>query len=70
MRTIPAKTILVLNPSWRQDEQGRKIEAVFETDQHLMEAPAEETEKRRIGFPTNQTPAGIANPSDAEEETR
>ena len=38
---------------WRQSEQGQKIEAVFETIQHLIEAPAEEP-KRRIGFPTSE----------------
>jgi hypothetical protein len=34
---------------WRQEEQGEQIQAVFETIQHLIEAPAEP--KRRIGFP-------------------
>jgi hypothetical protein len=38
---------------WRQNEQGQQIEAVFETIQHLIEAPAEETERRRISFPTS-----------------
>jgi replication fork clamp-binding protein CrfC len=39
---------------WRQNEHGQQIQAVFETIQHLIEAPAEETERRRIGFPTSQ----------------
>ncbi len=39
---------------WRQNEQGHKIEAVFETIQHLIEAPAEENERRPIGFPTSR----------------
>jgi hypothetical protein len=38
---------------WRQEEQGQKIQAVFETIQNLIEAPADEP-KRRIGFPTSQ----------------
>ena len=38
---------------WKQNEQGQQIQAVFETIQRLMEAPAEETVKRRIGFPTS-----------------
>ena len=44
---------------WRQNEQGQKIEAVFETIQQLIEAPpVEETAKRRIGFPTSQAAGG------------
>jgi hypothetical protein len=39
---------------WKQNEQGQQIQAVFETIQRLMEAPAEETVKRRIGFPTSR----------------
>jgi hypothetical protein len=39
---------------WRQNEQGQKIQAVFETIQHLIEAPAEEPAKRRIGFPASR----------------
>lgn len=35
-----------------QAEQGQQIQAVFETIQHLIEAPTEP--KRRIGFPTNR----------------
>ena len=38
---------------WRQSEQGQQIEAVFETIQHLIEAPDEE--KKRFGFPTAET---------------
>jgi ORF6N domain len=38
---------------WRQNEQGQQIQAVFETIQHLIEAPAEEPEKRRFGFPVS-----------------
>ena len=54
---------------WRQSEQGQKIESVFEAIQHLIEAPADEPEKRRIGFPTNQaTP--IVGSEDANTEDR
>lgn len=35
---------------WRQEEQGQQIHEVFETIQHLIEAPA--GSKRRIGFPS------------------
>ena len=35
---------------WQQAEQGQQIQAVFETIQNLIEAPAEQP-KRRIGFP-------------------
>ncbi|MGH9618162.1 MAG: ORF6N domain-containing protein [Bryobacteraceae bacterium] len=38
---------------WKQEEQGQQIQSVFETIQHLIEAPAEES-KRRIGFPTSR----------------
>ncbi len=38
---------------WKQEEQGQQIQAVFQTIQHLIEAPAEEP-KRRIGFPTGR----------------
>lgn len=38
---------------WKQEEQGQQIQSVFETIQHLIEAPAEEP-KRRIGFPTSR----------------
>jgi hypothetical protein len=37
---------------WRQSEQDQQIQSVFETIQHLIEAPAEP--KHRIGFPTNR----------------
>lgn len=40
---------------WRQSEQGQQIRSVFETIQHLIEAPAEEEPRRRIGFPTNRS---------------
>lgn len=43
---------------WRQNEQGQQIHAVFETIQHLIEAPAEP--KQRIGFPTSRTGKGQA----------
>ena len=36
---------------WRQSEQGQQIEAVFETIQRLIEAPANDR-KRQFGFPT------------------
>ncbi len=39
---------------WRQNEQGQQIQTVFETIQHLIEAPADEP-KRRIGFPASRT---------------
>ncbi len=39
---------------WQQAEQGQQIQAVFETIQQLIEAPAEEPAKRRIGFPINE----------------
>jgi phage regulator Rha-like protein len=38
---------------WRQNEQGQQIQVVFETIQHLIEAPAEEPPARRFGFPTS-----------------
>lgn len=41
---------------WRQNEQGQQIQAVFETIQHLIEAPAEEPGKRRFGFPVSSHP--------------
>jgi hypothetical protein len=49
---------------WRQNEQGQQIQAVFETIQHLIEAPAEEPEKRRFGFPVSSHPRkaeGVSN---------
>ena len=39
---------------WRQAEQEGKVQYVFDTIQQLIEAPAEEAEKRRYGFPTGQ----------------
>lgn len=38
---------------WRQAEQEGKVQYVFETIQQLIEAPAEEPEKRHYGFPTS-----------------
>jgi ORF6N domain-containing protein len=38
---------------WRQNEQGQQIQTVFEVIQHLIEAPAAEGPRRRIGFPTS-----------------
>ena len=38
---------------WQQAEQGQQIQAVFETIQKLIEAPAEQP-KRRIGFPESR----------------
>lgn len=40
-----------------QAEQGQQIQAVFETIQHLIEAPADGP-KRSIGFPTSQADQG------------
>jgi|SRR6185437_5407703 len=40
---------------WRQNEQGHQIETVFETIQHLIEAPADAEPRRRIGFPTSRS---------------
>ncbi len=40
---------------WRQNEQGQQIQAVFETIQYLIEAPAEEEPRRQIGFPISTT---------------
>ena len=37
---------------WKQEEQGQQIQSVFETIQHLIEAPAEEP--KRFGFPTSE----------------
>ena len=39
---------------WRQSEQEGRVQYVFETIQQLIEAPAAEPEKRRIGFPTDR----------------
>ncbi len=38
---------------WRQEEQGLQIQNVFETIQHLIEAPAADPSKR-FGFPTSR----------------
>jgi phage regulator Rha-like protein len=46
--------------AWRQNEQGQQIQEVFSTIQSLIEAPAEETAKRRYGFPTNRS--GLPEP--------
>jgi phage regulator Rha-like protein len=57
---------------WRQNEQGQKIQAVFETLQHLIEAPAEEPAKRRIGFPASHaahTPTSESEGSGGEDQT-
>jgi phage regulator Rha-like protein len=56
---------------WRQNEQGQKIQAVFETLQHLIEAPAEEPAKRRIGFPASRAtgPATSESEESRGEET-
>jgi hypothetical protein len=35
---------------WRQNEQGQQIQAVFETIQHLIEAPAEERNDGESAF--------------------
>lgn len=42
--------------AWRQEEQESRVQYVFETIQHLIEAPVEP--KRRIGFPTAQAGQG------------
>jgi hypothetical protein len=42
-----------LSLEMRIHEQGHRIEAVFETIQHLIEAPGEEAERRPIGYPTS-----------------
>jgi hypothetical protein len=39
---------------WRQSEQGQQIQAVFETIQHLIEAPLDDR-KKNFGFPISQT---------------
>lgn len=43
---------------WRQSEQGQQIEAVFETIQHLIEAPPDEGTKR-FGFPTSEAQRAV-----------
>jgi hypothetical protein len=39
------------NLEWHETEQDGRIQAVFDTIQNLIDAPAEEPPKRRIGFP-------------------
>lgn len=43
---------------WRQSEQGQQIQAVFETIQHLIEAPPDEG-KKRFGFPNAGIRTGV-----------
>ena len=52
---------------WRQNEQGQQIQTVFETLQHLIEAPEEGT-RRRIGFPTSRAEHGPDLPRKAGED--
>ena len=52
---------------WRQNEQGQQIQTVFDTIQHLIEAPAEEP-KRRIGFPTSRSGDSLDLTREAEED--
>jgi hypothetical protein len=40
---------------WRQNEQGQQIRALFDTIEQLMQAPAKEPERRRIGFQVSKT---------------
>jgi replication fork clamp-binding protein CrfC len=44
---------------WRQSEQGQQIQLVFDTIQHLIEAP-EDDRKKRFGFPTSKTASVVA----------
>jgi replication fork clamp-binding protein CrfC len=44
---------------WRQSEQGQQIQAIFETIQQLIEAPAEDP-KKRFGFPTSKIGSIVA----------
>ncbi|HEY1950391.1 MAG TPA: hypothetical protein VGG97_25495 [Bryobacteraceae bacterium] len=37
---------------WHETEQDGQIQAVFDTIQNLIDAPAEATPRRRIGFPS------------------
>jgi hypothetical protein len=39
---------------WREGEQDARIEVVFDAIQNLIDAPAEEQPKRRIGFPNTK----------------
>jgi hypothetical protein len=43
--------------AWRQDEQAGQIHNIFETIQHLIDAPAE-APRKRIGFPAAQVKYG------------
>ena len=40
---------------WRQSEQDDRVQYVFETIQHLIEAPEPAEPKRTIGFPTSRS---------------
>lgn len=50
---------------WKQEEQGLQIQAVFQTIQRLIEAPAEP--KRRIGFPSGHAghKASLKSPNES-----
>ncbi len=52
---------------WRQGEQESRVQYVFETIQQLIEAPVEESPRRRIGFPTLR---GSASESGHDEPNR
>jgi len=39
---------------WRQSEQDGRVQYVFETIQHLIEAPEPTGPKRSVGFPTSR----------------
>lgn len=43
---------------WRQSEQDDRVQYVFDTVQHLIEAPSE-APKRTIGFPTSKAAAAL-----------
>jgi hypothetical protein len=46
---------------WNGDnEQGQQIRAVFDTIEQLMQAPAKEPERRRIGFQVSKTTLAAA----------
>ncbi len=44
---------------WREEDQDGRIQVVFDTIQDLIDTPAEEPPKRRIGFPNLQDPAEL-----------
>ncbi len=44
---------------WRQAEQDGRVQYVFETIQHLIEAPTEDP-KKRFGFPTSEAGSAAA----------